>query len=211
MKIDPDEFANEQNSCISLAKIRQYVDSCEEITRKGRIVNFVKVDNLIYSKCLQNKDVREIGRMQLVVPMKYREAIMKLAHESLLSGHFSSRKMIDKIFHKFFWPKAGAEITRFCKSCQNCQKFGAKVQKVLLVKMPIISEPFPRMAIDIVGPITPALDRKHKYILTIIDLSTRYPEAVPLKNIDTVTIAESLVEVFCRVGVHKEILSDRGA
>ena len=210
LKIDPDDFANEQNSCISLAKIRQDVDSCEEITRKGRTVIFIKVDSLVYRKCLQSKDVREIGRMQLVVPMKYREAIMKLAHESLLSGHFSSRKTIDKIFHKFFWPKAGAEITRFCKSCHNCQKFGTKVQKVPLVKMPVISEPFSRIAIDIVGPITPASDRKHKYILTIIDLATRYPEAVPLKNIDTVTIAESLVEVFCRVGVPKEILSDRG-
>ena len=171
---------------------------------------FIKVDSLIYRKCLQSKDIREIGRMQLVVPMKYREAIMKLAHESLLSGHFSSRKTIDKIFHKFFWPKAGAEITRFCKTCHTCQKFGTKVQKVPLVKMPVISEPFSRIAIDIVGPITPASDRKHKYILTIIDLATRYPEAVPLKNIDTVTIAESLVEVFCRVGVPKEILSDRG-
>ena len=120
LKIDPDDFANEQNSCISLAKIRQYVDSCEEITRTGRTVNFVKVESLIYCKCIQSKDVREIGQMQLVVPMKYREVIMKLAHESLLSGHFSSRKTIDKIFHKFFWPKAGTEITRFCKSCHNC-------------------------------------------------------------------------------------------
>ncbi|XP_047484209.1 uncharacterized protein LOC125035941 [Penaeus chinensis] len=51
----------------------------------------------------------------------------------------------------------------------------------------------------------------NKYVLTLIDYATRYPEAVPLKNIDTVTVAESLVEIFSRVGVPREILSDRGS
>ena len=210
LEINPTEFSNSQWSCSSLSKIRQILDSNEEITCKGRTIKFVNVDNVIYRKCIQSKDVSETGRMQLVVPLKYRQTIMKVAHESLLAGHFSSRKTVDKILHKFFWEKAGAEITRFCKSCHSCQKFGPKAKKVPLVKMPIISEPFSRIAIDIVGPITPASDRGHKYIFTVIDLATRYPEAVPLKNIDTVTIAESLVEVFSRVGVPKEILSDRG-
>ena len=44
----------------------------------------------------------------------------------------------------------------------------------------------------------------HIYILTLVDLATRYAEAVPLKNIDTGTVAEALV------GVPKEILSNIG-
>ncbi|XP_037789320.1 uncharacterized protein LOC119584727 [Penaeus monodon] len=51
----------------------------------------------------------------------------------------------------------------------------------------------------------------HKYILTLIDYATRYPEAVPLKNVDTITVAEALVEIFSRVGIPKEIMSDRGS
>lgn len=45
---------------------------------------------------------------------------------------------------------------------------------------------------------------------TLIDYATRLPEAVPLKNIDAITVAESLLEIFSRVGVTKKILSDRG-
>jgi len=76
--------------------------------------------------------------------------------------------------------------------------------------MPIIEIPFKRVAIDIVGEIFPASSRGHRYILTVVDFATRYPEAVALKNITTTTVAEALVRIFARVGVPEEILSDRG-
>ena len=211
VSIHPKDFADAQQSCQSLEKIRQSLETEEEILCRGRVIRYVRENGLIHRKCISSKDDRDVGRKQLIVPLKYRDSVMKLGHESLLSGHFSSRKTTDRILHKFFWPNAGADITRFCRSCHSCQKFGAKAKKVPMSKMPIISEPFSRIAIDIVGPITPATGRGHKYILTVIDLATRYPEAVPLRNIDTVTVAESLVEIFCRVGVPREILSDRGS
>ena len=34
------------------------------------------------------------------------------------------------------------------------------------------------------------------YILTLVDYATRYPEAVPLKNIDTKTVAEGLLNIY---------------
>jgi len=43
------------------------------------------------------------------------------------------------------------------------------------------------------------------------DYATRYPEAVPLQNIDAGTVAEELVKIFARVGVPSELLTDQGA
>ena len=51
-----------------------------------------------------------------------------------------------------------------------------------LSKMPIIDTPFDRVAVDLVGPIFPPTERGNKYILTMMDYATRYPEAVPLKT-----------------------------
>ena len=78
--------------------------------------------------------------------------------------------------------------------------------------MPLIDKPFKRVAIDLVGPISPPSEEGHRYILTLVDFSTRYPEAVPLKNIDTetVAVAEALLDIFSRLGVPEEILSDLG-
>ena len=46
--------------------------------------------------------------------------------------------------------------------------------------------------------------------MTVVDYATRYPEAVALPKIETERVAEALLEVFCRVGFPREILSDRG-
>ena len=43
-----------------------------------------------------------------------------------------------------------------------------------------------------------------------MDYATHYPEAVPLKNINTETVAEALVDIFSRLGIPEEILSDLG-
>ena len=48
-------------------------------------------------------------------------------------------------------------------------------------------------------------------MLVICDYATWYPEPIPLRYIDAGYIAEELVNVFSRVGVPKEILTDQGA
>ncbi|XP_042149478.1 uncharacterized protein LOC120845798 [Ixodes scapularis] len=68
-----------------------------------------------------------------------------------------------------------------------------------------------RVAIDIVGPMAPASGRGNRYILTMVDYATRYPDAVALPSIETERVAEALVEMFARVRMQREILSDRGS
>jgi len=107
----------------------------------------------------------------------------------------------------------GSDMTRFCRSCAICQRTIAKgrVPSVPLRKMPIVDTPFERVAVDLVGPIFPATERGTKYILTMMDYATRYPEAVHLNDIQAQTVAEALVNMFTRVGVPKEILRDQGS
>ena len=79
------------------------------------------------------------------------------------------------------------------------------LQKIILVDMP-----FKRVAIDLIGPVSPPSEAGHRYILTLVDYATRNPEAVPLKNSDTETVAETLVDMFSRLGISVEILRDLG-
>ena len=94
--------------------------------------------------------------------------------------------------------------------CQRTVPKG-KTVKVPLGNVPLVDTPFKRVAVDIVGPIYPASDRGNRYLLTLVDYATRYPEAAPLKNIDTETVAEALVSMFSRIGIPCEILNDNGA
>ena len=104
------------------------------------------------------------------------------------------------------------DITRFCKSCDICQRTvpKGKVTKIPLGQLPIIDTAFKRVGIDIIGPIYPVSDRGYRYILTLVDYATRYPEAVPLKQISTESVAEAMISIFSRLGIPEEILSDQG-
>ena len=62
---------------------------------------------------------------------------------------------------------------------------------------------------DIVGPL-PRSRAGNRYVLVICDYATRYPEAIPLRTIDTEHVAEELIKMFARVGVPEEILTDQG-
>ncbi|XP_070184951.1 uncharacterized protein [Littorina saxatilis] len=77
--------------------------------------------------------------------------------------------------------------------------------------MPRIETPFKRVGIDLVGPLSPPTEEKHTHILTVIDVATRFPEAIPLKKMDSVTVAEALFSVFARMGIPDEIQSDNGS
>ena len=46
--------------------------------------------------------------------------------------------------------------------------------------------------------------------MTVVDYATRYPEAVPLKKIDSETVTEALVDIYSRMGIPREVLADQG-
>jgi len=73
-----------------------------------------------------------------------------------------------RIWTEFWWPGFGADVIRFCRSCDICQRTIAKrrVPSVQLGKMPIIDTPLERVAIDLVGLIHPVTERGNRYILT---------------------------------------------
>ena len=66
------------------------------------------------------------------------------------------------------------------------------------------------MAFDIVGPL-PRTVRGYKYLLTYMCLASKYPEAIPLKNVDAETVADAMFEVFSRTGTPAELLTDQGS
>ncbi|XP_053388947.1 uncharacterized protein LOC123538510 [Mercenaria mercenaria] len=150
---------------------------------------------------------------QVVVPVPYRRRVMELAHESIVGGHLSSQKTSDRVMTSFYWPGICSDVTRFCRSCDICQRTIPKgrVRRVPLGKTTIIDEPFHRVAVDLIGPIILASESGNRYILTIVDYATRYPEAIALSRIDTERVAEVMLVVFSRVGFPSEVLSARGS
>ena len=148
---------------------------------------------------------------QLVLPTQCRKAVLQLAHEVPIAGHLGKNKTAKRILRRFYWPTLYKDVEDFCRSCQVCQRFSKqKVVKAPLIPLPVVTEPFRRVAMDIVGPL-PRTKSDNRYILVMCDYATRYPEAIPVKAVDVEHIAEELVRIFTRVGIPEEILTDQGS
>ena len=57
---------------------------------------------------------------QLIVPEQYRELVMQLTHESILTGHLSVTSSVHKILSEYYWPGIYRDVKRFVQSCEVC-------------------------------------------------------------------------------------------
>lgn len=149
---------------------------------------------------------------QLVVPTSLRWHVLQLAHDHAWSGHLGVTKTYDRILQHFFWPAMKADVVQFCNTCHTCQLVGKPNQAVPpapLRPIPAVGEPFEHILVDCVGPL-PKTRAGNQFLLTIMCVSTRYPEAIPLRKITTASITKALVKFFTTFGLPKTVQTDQG-
>ena len=206
LDIPAEELQRLQAADVTLEAVRRAADG--EPSSAG--VVFFRDKGLLYrSWNPPGRDEETV--QQLVLPLTCRQAVLHIAHTIPLAGHLGRDKTTQRILRRFYWPTLYKDVAEYCRSCSECQKAGSRgVRRAPLVPLPIMGEPFERMAMDIVGPL-PHSRAGHKYILVTCDYATRYPDAIPLRSIDAEHIADELVKLFSRVGIPKEILTDQGS
>jgi hypothetical protein len=199
--VSADQFKQEQRDCETLKSLWERVES-------KKTSEFIIDDGLLYR---ETKDHRGSLRRQLVIPEKFKTQILTLCHDGI-GAHLGITKTKDKVFRLYFWPHSVKDIEDFVKSCDPCQRVGKPRDeaKAPLKLVPVIGEVFAKINIDIVGPL-PVSERNNKYLLTCIDLASKYPEAIPLDSLSSENIINSLLLIFSRIGFPKEVVTDHGS
>ena len=192
LELSADELMDLKEKDDTLSKIREAADGHPNSAGVG----FFKRDGLVYRKWTPPGRGEGYEIEQLVLPKACRKAVLDLGHEIPLAGHLGVEKTRQRILRRFYWPTVFKNIEEFCRCCEECQKsMRRKVPPAPLILLPIISEPFKKIAMDIVGPL-PRSRSGNCYVLVICDYATRYPEAIPLRSIDAAHVAEELIKVF---------------
>ncbi|KAK7910160.1 hypothetical protein WMY93_014844 [Mugilogobius chulae] len=209
--LNVDELWNVPENIAELQKQDVTLKTCFEKLEANANVNanvtgkeqFTVVDGVLY--------VSDGTQKRLVVPAPCRQLVMQVAHTLPWAGHFGRHKTYLRVSARFYWPRMYQDIQAYCTTCPICQKTAPtrKSDRALLHPLPVISTPFRRIAMDIVGPLVKSA-RGHQYILVVCDYATRYPEAFPLRTITAPAVLRVLIQLFSRVGIPDEILTDQG-
>ena len=153
-----------------------------------------------------------IKGVKKIIDADEKRIILNDFHLLPTSGHAGMNRMINNITRYNFWSGLDTDVRNFVKKCGKCQKqkYSNHYIREPMVITSTANFSFQRVYLDIVGPLPTDIEG-FNYILTLQCEFTKYVEAYPLKNKDSVSVAKSFVENFVlRYRIPQEIATDKG-
>lgn len=191
---------------------------CQKVTmrlNKGlktfpRNMNFFIHNDILKCKDLRKRSSRD-RQPKIVLPKALVPKVFHMTHTSSVACHGGFFKTFERIRSVYFWQGMYANIKQLVASCQSCLEFRAHKPKALadLQKLPTPTGPMICVHLDISGPYKQTYNG-NKFIVLYVDSFSKWPEAFPVPNITSDTIADTLAEFICRHGCPRYVVTDRG-
>ena len=147
------------------------------------------------------------GPARPFVPFSWRKRVFNAIHTL---GHPGVDRTRQIVAAKFVWPSLRADCSKWARECIECQR--AKVGRNVVPEIGHFEVPkrrFEHIHADIAMVPT---SNGYSYLLTIIDHFSRWPTAIPLRNITTESVIDAFAHGwFASFGIPNDITTDRGS
>ena len=146
-----------------------------------------------------------------MVPHQLQNEVLKVAHGSLLSGHFGQRRTMGRLLGKYYWFWLWEAVANWVKRCSVCtsntrapRKPGGQLGEMQ------VGAPLDRIGTDLLGPL-PLTPCGNQYILVVQDNFTKWMEIYPIPDATAETCAHYILNNFmARYGIPYALHSDQG-
>lgn len=173
-----------------------YDDLVQEIKENGDNYPQYHVDeNKIYRKIPWKRNRSDDDYRLLPHPNTWNELI-KISHENTI--HAGIKGTLYELKRWYWWPEMKINVREYISKCGKCAsiKFPNFNLKPPLGKFKIPKNTMETLSIDVKGPLPVAGPHKYKYIITLIDLLSRYAWAKKVSHVTTRHIIEFLDDVL---------------
>ncbi|XP_059097967.1 uncharacterized protein LOC131892197 [Tigriopus californicus] len=185
-------------SALGEPKLQQYRAQLDKLTLKNDKL-YLTTDN----------------QERVYIPDSIIPDLLRCLHHHPLAGHQGRASTYRQARRHFYWPGTAKDISSIIEGCAPCQLAKRRTHEKhvpLGQTSTAIDTQFTHFYADIVGPWPGSQGPQGKrYLLTIQDAFTKYPEAWSINAMTTETILRILTnEFFPRFGVGMKIITDQG-
>ena len=148
------------------------------------------------------------GQPRPLVPVSWRRPVFEALHGLSHPGRKPSVKLVSQ---RFVWQGLRKDVSAWVSSCVDCQR--SKVHRHIKAPLGEFTVPerrFDPVNVDLVGPLPSS--HGFTYLFTMVDRTTRWPEAVPLSSTSASDVARAFIGTWvARFGTPSDLSSDRGS
>lgn len=146
---------------------------------------------------------------RIYIPESLRASVLDVIHNAQPGGHPKGSKLYNMARRLYYWPNMMTSVKTWVKTCEACNKTGARSKKAPLQGHVTANRPCQKWVVDLVFlPHSP----HGKYCLTAIDVFSRWAVAVPLTDKESKTVMQALYDrIVNTFGPMEELISDQGS
>ena len=135
------------------------------------------------------------ARPRPVVPPSMTKVVFDSVHAL---NHPAVKPCTRAITAKFVWPNMKRDIKQWCQACHDCSASKiSKHTKAPLSSFDLPDRRFGDIHVDIVGPLP--VSEGHNSVFTVIDRYSRWPEGIPMQNMQAPLVLEHFYVTGFRV------------
>lgn len=215
-------LAKEQRNDPNLKPIIDHLKSMDDSNsivklshkQKKEVAKYELFDDILY-KHVQvggKGPIHLRDRMLIVVPECLQYDLLKAYHSDQLGGHRGAEKLYLTLKQKYIWKNMATMCHHWVESCDDCMQVGPRNPHCRApMGLMLAYHAWSIVHLDIIGPLTLS-KRSNKYIIICICRCTRYPVALAVQEISSITVARFIFQhVICMYGPMQILVTDQGS